>query len=286
MMRLSDFSFLLPPALVARYPLPERSASRLLCLEQHRLRQGYFRELEDLLQPGDLLIFNDSKVIPARLLGRKATGGRVEVLIERLLDAHTGLAQVKASKKLRLGENLFFSHDICLQITAKQGWLYVLRYLGRQSSHPPDRQAMISCQDVAPADTLSAVLEEIGLVPIPPYLGRASVHEDRERYQTIYARYPGSVAAPTAGLHFDAVLLQTLAAKGIKFGYVTLHIGAGTFVPVRVENIVEHTLHAEWLQVSTDLAEQIRQTKAAGKRVIAVGTTTLRAFTDCHIIHR
>lgn len=259
-MQLNDFDFDLSPELIARYPLATRSASRLLCLQpQGDIIHKQFHELVDFINPGDLLVFNDTKVIPARLLGHKSTGGQVEVFVERILDDKRVLAQIRASKTPRSGDDLLFQGDIRLNIVNRTNQFYELRYDGC------DR-------------TILAVIEDIGQIPLPHYMHRLPEASDKERYQTVYALHKGSVAAPTAGFHFDEALLHTLRDKGVAMGYLTLHIGAGTFAPVRVEDIREHTMHAEYLEVSASLCKQIEETKAKGKRVIAVGTTSLRAL--------
>jgi S-adenosylmethionine:tRNA ribosyltransferase-isomerase len=260
-MKLSDFNFELPTELIARFPLAHRSASRLLCLDGktgitvHR----QFAHLLQLIEPGDLMIFNDTRVIPARIYGQKVTGGQVELLVERILDNHRILAQVRVSKPPQMGDQLLFADQIRLEVIARQNQFYELRY------NHIDR-------------TILEVIESIGQIPLPPYMHREPDEQDIERYQTVYATHKGSVAAPTAGLHFDQTLLQDLQEKGVEMGYLTLHIGAGTFQPVRVEEIHEHKMHAEYLEVSAALCEQVQQTKARGKRVIAVGTTSLRAL--------
>jgi S-adenosylmethionine:tRNA ribosyltransferase-isomerase len=260
-MQLNDFNFELPPELIARYPLAKRSSSRLLCVteKQAELLHRQFDAVVDLLTPGDLLVFNDTKVIPARLIGRKNTGGQVEILIERVLDEKRILAQVRASKALRLGSYLSLAQNHFLEVVDRRNQFYELRYNQEHRS-------------------VLAMIESIGEIPLPPYMQRTAEEEDKERYQTIYAKHKGSVAAPTAGFHFDEELLQKLAEKKIETGCLTLHIGAGTFAPVRVENIREHTMHAEYLDVPTELCTKIAAAKSRGKRVVAVGTTSLRAL--------
>lgn len=260
-MHLNDFHFDLPSELIARYPLAKRSTSRLLCLDKET--EGFihrsFYELIDLVSPGDLLVFNDTKVIPARLFGKKKTGGNVEILVEKILDDHRVLAQVRASKSPRIGEEIYFAEGICLEVIGRQKQFYELSYPA------PDR-------------TILELIEAIGQIPLPPYMHRVPDESDKERYQTVYAKLKGSVAAPTAGLHFDEELLCQLKNKQVEMGYLTLHIGAGTFAPVRVDNILEHKMHAEYLNVSKVLCEKIIAAKKQGKRVIAVGTTSLRAL--------
>lgn len=254
-MRLEDFDYELPLDLIARFPLAERSQSRLLCIDGHRR----FKDVIDLINPGDLLIFNDTKVIPARLLGRKTTGGQVEILVERLLNNNQLLAMVKVSKPPHPGDILLFANDIHLQVIGRQDAFYILELKDQHRS-------------------LLDVIEEIGQIPLPPYMHRAPNENDKERYQTVYAKHKGSAAAPTAGLHFDEKLLTQLRDKQVNLGYLTLHIGAGTFSPVRVDNITEHKMHAEHVLITPELCQQIADTKAQGKRVIAVGTTSLRAL--------
>ncbi|HLB43174.1 MAG TPA: tRNA preQ1(34) S-adenosylmethionine ribosyltransferase-isomerase QueA [Gammaproteobacteria bacterium] len=260
-MRLEDFHFELPSRLIAHYPLSRRSDSRLLCLNNAtgEVSHRQFDQLVDLLRQGDLLIFNDTKVIPARLLGYKITGGRVEVLVERMLDEQSMLAQVHVSKSPRIGDRLIFSDEIYLDVTNKQRQFYELSY--RQTDK-----------------TILEVVEELGQVPLPPYMQRPPEKSDQERYQTVYAKHKGAVAAPTAGLHFDEDVLRALRKKQIEFGFLTLHIGSGTFTPVRTKNIQEHTMHAEHLKISSELCNKIIQAKAEGRRIVAVGTTSLRAL--------
>ncbi len=258
-MRRSDFHFELPAELIAQYPPQRRGDSRLLCVDGRggALMDRRFRELPTLLRPGDLLVFNDTRVVPARLHGLKDSGGRVEVLVERITDAQRVLAQVRASKPLQAGRRLDLG-GFPAQVEGREGELYRLYFPG-----PPD---------------VAAILERAGHMPLPPYIRRSDEGLDRERYQTVYARRPGAVAAPTAGLHFDAAMLAALQRRGIGTDYVTLHVGAGTFQPVRSEDLAEHRMHAEWLEVSESLCERVEATRAAGGRVIAVGTTSVRSL--------
>jgi S-adenosylmethionine:tRNA ribosyltransferase-isomerase len=258
-MHLSDFEFNLPPDLIARYPLAKRSESRLLCLENNATSSRQFFEMENLLHPGDLLIFNNTKVIPARIFGQKSTGGQVEILVERILDHERILAQVRVSKPPRVGDKLFFPSNATFEVMGRAEQFYELRY-----THT-DRSVL-------------DVIEAIGQIPLPPYMHRAPDENDKERYQTVYAEHKGSVAAPTAGFHFDHDLLARLRERKIEMGYLTLHIGAGTFTPVRVAELRQHKMHAEYFEISAELCEQIQATKARGNRVIAVGTTSLRAL--------
>lgn len=260
-MQLNDFNFDLPPELIARYPLAKRSSSRLMCLQKNT-RELFHREFSsvvDAMEEGDLLVFNDTKVIPARLPGIKKTGGQVEILVERILDDERILAQVRCSKPLRLGSHVQLAQGQELEVIDRQNQFYKLRYTSEDQ-------------------TVLSMIESIGEIPLPPYMQRNPEEMDKERYQTIYAKHKGSVAAPTAGLHFDHELLEKLQAKKIEIGYLTLHIGAGTFAPVRTDSIQEHTMHAEYLEISAELCAQIHAAKSRGGRVIAVGTTSLRAL--------
>jgi S-adenosylmethionine:tRNA ribosyltransferase-isomerase len=259
-MKLADFQFDLPDELIAKYPANKRSESRLLCLgEGNELMHRHFHQILDLVQSGDLLVVNDTSVLPARMFGHKSSGGAAEVLVERMLDDTRILAQVRVSKPPKAGDFLHFEHDIQLEVMGRDRNFYELRYTG-------------------PLNTILNVIEKIGQIPLPPYMQREAEEFDKERYQTVYARLKGSVAAPTAGFHFDKDLMQALQNKGAQFGYLTLHIGAGTFLPVRVEDIEQHQMHPEYLIVNELLCEQVRATKARGNRVIAVGTTSLRAM--------
>ena len=256
---LRDFDFALPPELVAQHPAAERSASRLLDGRGPAPIDRVFRELPALLDPSDLLVFNDTRVIKARLLGAKATGGSVEALIERVLPGHEVLAHVRASKSPKPGSMLRFADAFDAEVLGRTGpeqALFHLRF---------------------PADPLP-LLERHGHVPLPPYITHADTDDDERRYQTVFAARPGAVAAPTAALHFDAALLQALAARGIASASVTLHVGAGTFQPVRAENLAEHRMHSEWFDVPEATVQAIARTRAAGGRIVAVGTTTLRAL--------
>ncbi len=260
-MQLADFDFDLPPELIARYPMPQRSSSRLLTLDSAtgNISHGYFYELIDHIEPGDLLVFNNTRVIPARLHGKKATGGLVELLVERILDEARILAQLRVSKPPRMGDIIYLSMDIQLEVIGRYNQFYELRYQNRERS-------------------ILDVIEMIGQIPLPPYMQRVPDESDKERYQTIYAEEKGSVAAPTAGFHFDEALMDKLRAKQVETAFLTLHIGAGTFSPVRTDNIREHKMHAEFLEVSNEVCAKIMRAKSLGKRVIAVGTTSLRAL--------
>ncbi|MBI5042070.1 MAG: tRNA preQ1(34) S-adenosylmethionine ribosyltransferase-isomerase QueA [Gammaproteobacteria bacterium] len=258
-MQRSDFSFALPPELIAQAPLAERAASRLLCVDAggHIGDRG-FRELAELLHPGDLLVLNDTRVIPARLHGHKASGGRIEVLVERVLDSRRILAQVRASKTPRDGAHLHLEGAIEARVLGREGEFFVLEFTGE--------------------DAVLTLLERHGHMPLPPYITRADAAADRERYQTVFAREPGAVAAPTAGLHFDAAMLAQLGERDVEIAYVTLHVGAGTFQPLRVERLDEHVMHAERVEVGAATCERIAAAKARGGRVVAVGTTVVRSL--------
>jgi S-adenosylmethionine:tRNA ribosyltransferase-isomerase len=262
---LSDFDFALPPELIAQHPAAERSASRLLDAGAGADTpvDHIFHELPTLLQPGDLLVFNDTKVIKARLLGAKATGGAVEALVERVLANHEVLAHLRASKSPRAGSEVHFH--------GPGGERFTAQMLGRGG---PDGELF----HLRFPDEPLALLERFGHVPLPPYITHGDTADDARRYQTVFARTPGAVAAPTAALHFDDALLAALAARGVERAHITLHVGAGTFQPVRAENLAEHRMHSEWFEVSAATVEAIARTRAAGGRIVAVGTTTLRAL--------
>jgi S-adenosylmethionine:tRNA ribosyltransferase-isomerase len=256
----SDFNYQLPQELIAQAPLPERSASRLLVVPPapEAFADRGIRDLPQLLQPGDLLVFNDTRVIPARLHGAKASGGRVEILVERLLAGDEARAQIGASKPPRPGSRIALDAGGEVEVLGREGEFYHLRFHVGQP--------------------LPEWLQQAGELPLPPYIHRSPGASDADRYQTVFAREPGAVAAPTAGLHFDHVLLDALQARGIDFGHVTLHVGAGTFQPVRVDELSEHRMHSEWLNVGAALVAQVRRTRERGGRVIAVGTTVVRAL--------
>lgn len=257
-MRKDLFQFELPDELIAAEPTAERTASRLLALDKHsgELRHGQFVDLLQLLQPGDLLVFNNTRVIPARLWGEKSSGGKIEVLIERITGEQTALAHIRASKSPKPGTQLNFDRNYSATMVARHDALFELHFN-------------------AP---LLALLDDIGHMPLPPYIERDDTAADRDRYQTVYAQRPGAVAAPTAGLHFDQPMLNQLAALGVESAFVTLHVGAGTFQPVRSDDIAEHKMHSEWLEVSAEVVAQVARTKAAGGRVVAVGTTSVRSL--------
>jgi S-adenosylmethionine:tRNA ribosyltransferase-isomerase len=257
-MQRADFDYDLPEELIAQTPAATRSASRLLVLEGRtgRLIDATIGQLPSLFEPGDLLVFNDTRVIPARLFGRKQTGGRVEVLLERLLDSHRALVHMRVSKPVAAGQAIHFDGGASATVRARLDGLVELHF---------DRPAL-------------PVFEAQGHMPLPPYVRRPDDATDRERYQTVYARHPGAVAAPTAGLHFDDALLAALDGRGIRRAFVTLHVGAGTFLPVRVDDVREHVMHRERLIVEQGVVEAVAQTRARGGRVVAVGTTVVRAL--------
>jgi S-adenosylmethionine:tRNA ribosyltransferase-isomerase len=255
----TDFHFDLPTDLIAQAPLEQRSASRLLCLDRQtgRVQDRVFRDLTGLLNRSDLLVFNNTEVIPARLFGKKTSGGRVEILVERLLGDHDCLAQVRASKSPQAGGTLILEDGSELQVLGREDDFFRLRSVDND---------------------LMDLLKNLGHMPLPPYITREDTDRDRRRYQTVFAEKPGAVAAPTAGLHFDKALLEQLKDADIQSATVTLHVGAGTFQPVRADNIENHHMHAEWLDVSQSTCDAIVATKARGDRVIAVGTTAVRSL--------
>jgi S-adenosylmethionine:tRNA ribosyltransferase-isomerase len=264
-MRRSDFQYELPEELIAQHPLPERAASRLLHLDGRSgdVAHRCFRDLPGLLREGDLLVFNNTRVLPARLYGVKETGGRVEILIERLTGEFTAVAQVRASKTPRAGARIGIAGsaeapagEACIHVDGRRGDLFELR-----ADEP-----------------LGPLLAREGHMPLPPYIEREDAAADRDRYQTVYAARDGAVAAPTAGLHFDEALLAELADRGVERGFVTLHVGAGTFQPVRADDIRDHQMHAEYLEVDAALCAQVEATRERGGRVVAVGTTAVRSL--------
>jgi S-adenosylmethionine:tRNA ribosyltransferase-isomerase len=259
-LRKSDFNFSLPAELIAQAPLAERTASRLLCLEaaSGRIEDRRFTDLPALLRAGDLLVFNDTRVLPARLFGAKDTGGQIELLVERVLGERRARVLCRASKPPKPGQWLRLAGEVSAQVLARHGEFYDLEFDIREP--------------------LVALLERIGHIPLPPYIARPDVQQDRARYQTVFAQTPGAVAAPTAGLHFDTAMLAQLDVMGVERAFVTLHVGAGTFQPLRVNELVEHRMHAEWLEVSAATAARVNAARAQGRRVIAVGTTVVRAL--------
>ncbi len=264
-MKLSDFNFDLPEELIAQYPLKERTDSRLLCLngQNGALQDRTFKDLPQLLNAGDLLVFNNTRVIPARLYGQKSTGGKIEVLVERVLDEQSFLAHIRSSKSPKAGAILSLGMDkgkgFQVEMQGREGELFLLHLSENHLS-------VFDC------------LEQYGHIPLPPYVERADEQADQQRYQTVYAKKKGAVAAPTAGLHFDDSMLEQISNKGVDIAWVTLHVGAGTFQPVRVENITEHKMHSEYADVPAETVAKIRQTRERGGRIIAVGTTAMRSL--------
>ncbi|MDR8524360.1 tRNA preQ1(34) S-adenosylmethionine ribosyltransferase-isomerase QueA [Shewanella fidelis] len=259
-MRVADFSFELPDELIARYPTAERTASRLLSLDGNSgaLADLQFTDILDRVNPGDLMVFNNTRVIPARMFGHKESGGKLEILVERMLDDKRVLAHVRCSKSPKVDSIICLDADYKMKMLARHDALFELELQGDK--------------------TILEVLEEVGHMPLPPYIDRPDEDADKERYQTVYNQNPGAVAAPTAGLHFDDDMLAKLQQKGVKTAFVTLHVGAGTFQPVRVDNILDHKMHSEWAEVPQEVVELIAETKANGNRVIAVGTTSVRSL--------
>lgn len=259
-MRVADFSFELPDELIARYPMAQRNASRLLTLDGNtgELGDKQFTDLLAMINPGDLMVFNNTRVIPARMFGQKASGGKLEILVERMLDDKRILAHVRSSKSPKVDSLINLDGGYQMKMVARHDTLFELELLAEH--------------------TILEVLEAVGHMPLPPYIDRPDEDADKERYQTVYNQTPGAVAAPTAGLHFDDAMLEALKAKGVNIAFVTLHVGAGTFQPVRVDNVLEHKMHSEWANVPQDVVDLIAQTKAAGKRVVAVGTTSVRSL--------
>ncbi|MDP2516550.1 tRNA preQ1(34) S-adenosylmethionine ribosyltransferase-isomerase QueA [Photobacterium damselae subsp. piscicida] len=261
-MQVSDFDFDLPDELIARYPQPERTSSRLLQLDGNSgdIAHKTFKDVLDLVNLGDLMIFNNTRVIPARMFGRKASGGKLEVLVERMLDEKSILAHVRASKSPKPGTELLLGEndEYSAEMVARHDALFEIRFNSDK--------------------TVLEILDEVGHMPLPPYIDCPDEDADKERYQTVYNAKPGAVAAPTAGLHFDDALLAALKEKGVNFAFVTLHVGAGTFQPVRVDNIDDHHMHSEYVEVPEEVVTAINETKANGGRVVAVGTTSVRSL--------
>lgn len=257
-MQLSDFDYHLPEALIAQHPPAERGASRLLHVDGMTLSDLSFADLPSRLQAGDLLVFNDTRVIRARLFGEKASGGKVEALIERVLDDHTALAHVRASKSPKPGSRLIFAGRWEAEMVERHDALFKLRFLAEENVYD--------------------ILEASGRLPLPPYIERSAEHDDDERYQTVYAREQGAVAAPTAGLHFTDEMLAGLKAQGVETAFVTLHVGAGTFQPVKVDNVAEHKMHSEIYDIPQSTVDAVAAARARGGRVVAIGTTSVRAL--------
>lgn len=259
-MKTKDFDFDLPPALIAKYPTEQRTSSRLLYLDsaQNRHHDAHFMNLPDYLRPGDVMVFNDTRVIKARLFGQKDSGGKIEVMIERILDEHRVQASIRASHAPKPGSKLLLADNITAIVAEHKDSFYILRFEHEKSIYE--------------------LLEYYGQLPLPPYIDRAVSAADESRYQTVYAKNAGAVAAPTAGLHFDDDLLGQLKTMGVDIVYVTLHVGAGTFQPVRVENIADHAMHSELFHIPEETVKAIEQAKKTGNRIMAVGTTSLRAL--------
>lgn len=259
-MRTLDFDFYLPDELIAQHPTSERTASRMLHLDglSGEIQDQSFVDLPDLMKAGDLLVFNDTRVIKARLFGQKESGGQVEVLIERVINQHIAYAHVRASRAPKIGSRLILADVLNVEVTARHDDLFELRFLSETS--------------------VLDLLEQYGALPLPPYITHAATSHDDERYQTVFAKHLGAVAAPTAGLHFTDKILDKLKQKNVGIAYVTLHVGAGTFQPVRVDNIEEHKMHSELYNISEQTVDAIKQAKNNGGRVVAVGTTALRAL--------
>lgn len=257
-MRTEEFDFVLPEALIAQHPPLQRGSSRLLYAHDGEIGDRRFADLLGMVNADDVLVLNDTRVIKARLFGSKGSGGKVEVLVERVLDEHDVLAQVRAGKSPKAGSRLLLSDDLTVEVLGREGEFFHLRFVTEQN--------------------VLDLLERYGQLPLPPYITHAANGEDEQRYQTVFAREAGAVAAPTAGLHFDTAMLQALRDKGVGIAHVTLHVGAGTFQPVRTEHIHEHAMHSERYQIPQASVDAIAKARAAGGRVIAVGTTSLRAL--------
>jgi S-adenosylmethionine:tRNA ribosyltransferase-isomerase len=256
-MQRTDFSFQLPEELIAKYPLAQRSKSRLLQLDGNtgQISHSAFENILQLVVPGDLIIFNDTRVVPARMHAVKESGGKAEILVERLLSDNEALVHINASNKTRPGTKLYIGEHL-VEVLGREDQFYLIRS----------------------TSALKEVMDALGEMPLPPYIDRAQEEDDKDRYQTVYAKQDGAVAAPTAGLHFTDDLIAELQQQGVNTAFVTLHVGAGTFQPVRVDDIKTHQMHSEWYEVSQQTIDAILATKAAGKRVIAVGTTSLRTL--------
>ncbi len=259
-MKKSDFNYHLPTALIAQKPLAERDASRLLCMDKNtgQITDRHFTDFIDFIGPRDLLVFNDTKVIPARMFGTKHSGGKVEILIERMLDDHHAIAHVRASKSAKAGTLIALDDGYCCEVLGREDDLFQLEFKGDTS--------------------LLSILEKIGHIPLPPYITREDDDSDLTRYQTVFAREVGAVAAPTAGLHFDQGMIEKLKAKGVHSAFVTLHVGSGTFQPVRVDDLSEHIMHKEYFAVLPETVQAVHEARARGGRVIAIGTTAVRAL--------
>lgn len=259
-MKTQDFTYNLPEELIAQEPLSDRSSSRLLTLNRQTgaIEDKNFSQIIDFFKPNDILIFNNTKVINARLFGKKETGGKIEVLVERVIDSKAVYAHVKSSKSPKAGAKLILEDEVIATVLGRKEELFHLEFDGEMTS--------------------LEILEEYGHVPLPPYIERGDRESDKNRYQTVFAKTPGAVAAPTAGLHFDEDIIESISELGVEIGYVTLHVGAGTFQPVRVDNVQKHKMHSEVVEVTNDVCRKIAKAKEAGGRVIAVGTTVVRSL--------
>ena len=258
-MNISDFDFNLPEHLIAQNPPIVRGSSRLLvALSGQGIEDKSFPDLFEYIAAGDVLVFNNTKVMKARLFGQKASGGKIEALIERVIDEHTALAHLRSSKSPKAGTELIFDGDVRAVMLERVGELFKIQFSGSQNVYE--------------------LLEQHGALPLPPYIERAADDDDDTRYQTVYAKHQGAVAAPTAGLHFTEEILNQLKNKGVEFSEVTLHVGAGTFQPVRVDNIADHKMHSEWFNIPEQTVQQIESAKARGNKIWSVGTTSLRAI--------
>jgi len=264
-MKTSDFSFELPDELIARYPNEVRSSSRLLCLMDGQTEHKQFTDLLNLVNPGDLMVFNNTRVIPARLFGQKQSGGKLEALIERVTGENTALSHIRSSRSPKPGATILLE-GLEVEITGRQDALFELTF------------------KLPTGTNLVNWLEEVGHMPLPPYMDREDELSDRERYQTVYNKTPGAVAAPTAGLHFDDALLNALKDKGVNVAFVTLHVGAGTFQPVKVDDVHSHEMHSEYLEVDQETCDAVNATRANGKRVVAVGTTSVRSLESASMV--
>lgn len=260
-MQLSDFDYNLPKALIAQYPMAERSASKLLIKKlDHKIIHAYFNNIIDYFKPGDLLVLNNSKVIPARLFGAKKTGGKVEIMLERITGSWQAIAQIKSNKTIKNNTEIIINDKLRVLMTARVGDMFSLEFIPQADT------------------TLLELLHQYGHMPLPPYISRDDEELDLKRYQTVFAVESGSVAAPTAGLHFDEILINKLTDKGIDIAYITLHVGAGTYQPVRVDNIKQHKMHSEYINVSEETCDKINKAQNNNKNIIAVGTTAARAL--------
>jgi S-adenosylmethionine:tRNA ribosyltransferase-isomerase len=276
MLLRTDFQFNLPEELIAQFPCPDRDASRMLCLDATGednsvlIHDNHFSDLPLYLKEGDLLVLNNTKVIPARLYGFKETGGKVEIVVERIINNQTFVAQMRVNKSAVIGTIIIIDDKYKIEVTGRDGQFFILTIY--HDYHHGERQVDLSDIDVM------SLLSNSGHMPLPPYISRSDTETDQQRYQTVYADIAGAVAAPTAGLHFTTKLLSTLAKKGVDTTYVTLHVGAGTYQPVRVDKLKDHKMHLEWLEVTQATCDKIKETKKNGGRVIAVGTTSVRCL--------